>query len=338
MKKLLPIFISLLVLVLTGCTEDMLRAQAFDHKKTAFINQMATQYGFSRSYVAELLANANYVPHVVSDATDNFEKSRWYRYERIFMTDKRIDAGCQYWQNHTFTLNRSETIYGVDPIIIVSILGVETFYGTKQGDDNILDALSSLAFSDLPRASYFRDELTQFLLLTREMKIDPRNVHGSWAGALGFPQFMPSSYRKLAIGTTNRYPDLFNDTDDVPISVANYFAKVGWQKNGMIAIPATVSGNVDNLINNQFQPIYTVGFLKQQGVRPSQNLDDTTKVNLIKLEIADGQYQYWLTLPNFYVITKYNSSINYAMAVFELSNRIREKCVTPSTDISAILM
>ncbi len=289
---------------------------------TRFIERMATQYRFDPETLRSIFADAQIKPTILEVMKRPAEAKPWYEYRKIFLTERRIREGVRFWQRHRTLLKQVEKAYGVAPEIIVAILGVETLYGTNTGSFRVLDALSTLAFAYPRRADYFAGELEQFLLLSREERLDPRHPQGSYAGAMGWPQFMPSSFRHYAAdfdGDGQR--DIWNNPADVVASVANYFAKSGWQSRQPIAI--RLSNQAESLANTDLNPKFTLAELKRRGL-PSNPYPDYLAANVLRLDGEDGP-EIWLGFHNFYVITRYNRSLLYAMAVYQLAERIKSQ-------------
>jgi membrane-bound lytic murein transglycosylase B len=251
------------------------------------------------------------------------ESKPWYEYRPILLTEERIQAGVQFWNTHAATLARAETVYGVPPETIVAILGVETAYGRRQGRHKVLEALATLAFHYPPRSEFFTKELEQFLLLAQEEDFTPGEVEGSYAGAMGIPQFISSSYRHYAVDfDRDGRRDLFASAADAIGSVASYFVAHGWRGQTPIASPVQVEGEgFRSLQGDALEPKHTIAEWRAAGVRANPALPDDTLATLIDLETHTG-HEYWLGLHNFYVITRYNHSALYAMAVYQLGRTI----------------
>lgn len=251
---------------------------------------------------------------------------QWKDYRPHFLTTKNINKGVDFWNKYHEALEVAEQQLGVPPEVIVAILGVETRYGANKGRLKVIDSLTTLAFDFPRRSEYFTQELKNFLALTKEQGLDPLAIKGSYAGAMGYPQFMPSSWRKLGIDFDgDNKADLINNPIDAIGSIANYFKENGWQAEENIALSTTASaGNYDDIINNkQLSTINTLGELKAKGFSVQDSLEDATPASVISLE-GDNGTEYWIGLNNFYVITTYNRSTMYAMAVFQLSQAIKE--------------
>lgn len=250
----------------------------------------------------------------------------WKTYRPLFVTPERIRKGISFWKTHEKTLARAESIYGVPAEIIVAIIGVETTYGGNKGRNRVIDALATLGFDYPPRAPFFRKELREFLILAKENNMDPLTTYGSYAGAMGFPQFMPSSWRKLAIDFDDDGSiDLINNPVDAIGSVANYFKGNGWKTGEAVAARARITNqNYDGIISKDLEINSTLHDIAQQGLVPRDVATylAQTPASAIRLQGENGG-EFWLAFNNFYVITRYNRSTLYAMAVFQLSQELR---------------
>ena len=249
----------------------------------------------------------------------------WERYRPRFLTERRIDGGVRFWQENRLALAKASALYGVPPEIIVAIIGVETEYGGNTGNFRVLEALATLAFHYPRRADFFRTELEQFLLLARENGMDPVNMRGSFAGAIGIPQFMPGSQRRYAVDFDgDQKIDLSSSVDDAIGSVGRFLEQHGWQAGQPIAVLARARGEPErNLIEAGIQPTLLVAELAQQGI--TADADAQATVTLVDLVSPGRPTEYWLGYNNFYVITRYNRSSFYAMSVFQLAAAIRER-------------
>lgn len=292
-----------------------------------FIDEMIEKHDFDGDYLDNLFSQVQLSDTVIEKMTTPYESKPWHKYRELFITESRINNGVQYWENHKKTLARAEREYGVPASVIIAIIGVETKYGASKGDFPVIQSLSTLAFNYPPRSSFFKKELEEYLLLTDELDVDPLDIKGSYAGAIGLPQFMPSSYRHYAVQHhQNKASDLVNNDDDAILSVANYLKKNGWVKNQPIAIKAKM-GTQDYkslLANTKFSPTFTVESLVKQGIKPLKKLDNQTQVALVEYDTADG-HEYWLGLKNFIAITRYNKHKHYVLAVYELSEKIKQE-------------
>lgn len=248
---------------------------------------------------------------------------QWKEYRPMFITDTRIARGVDFWRQHEAALARAEQEYGVPAQIIVSIIGVETFFGRNTGNYRVIDALSTLGFDYPPRAPFFRKELREFLLLAREQQVDPLTLKGSYAGAMGLPQFMPSSFRAYAVDFDgDGHINIWTDPDDAIGSVASYFKRHGWVAGQQVVSRATARGDrVDEGLSPALDPVMSVGELRQLGWASHDALRDDMPVTAFRLE-GDNGPEYWLGLNNFYAITRYNRSVMYAMAVYQLSESL----------------
>ncbi len=291
-----------------------------------FIAEMVRKHGFDSARLYALFSQAKAQPTIIEAITRPAEAKPWYTYRKIFVVPKRIQGGVEFWRANAATLVRAEQVYGVPPEIVVAIIGVETSYGGNTGSYRVLEALSTLAFDYPRRADFFRKELEQFLLLTREEGIDPLSLKGSYAGAMGLAQFMPSSYRAYAVDFTgDGHRDLWQNPHDAIGSVASYLGTHGWERGEPIAVPANVSGQgYKALLSKDLKPQRTVAGMSQQGVRPQDPVAGAQPAILLELDGNSG-LEFWLGFNNFYVITRYNRSPLYAMAVYQLGQEIRRQ-------------
>ena len=315
----------LLSLSLTACAGAPVGAEYMKRDDVgAFIAEMQQRHGFDRGQLESWFKDVRLRDDIIAAISRPAESKPWHQYRPIFLQNARIEGGLEFWREHAADLKRAEEKYGVPPQIVIAILGVETRYGRHQGNYRVLDALTTLAFDYPPRAKFFRSELEQYLLLTREEGIDPLALKGSYAGAMGQAQFISSSFRNYAVdfdGDGKR--DLWNNPSDAIGSIANYFKVHGWEWNGLVAVPATVSGDqYPALLEAGLKPSLTWEEMKRRGVETPVTLIDQLPVALIALEQEAGP-EYWVALQNFYVITRYNRSPLYAMAVYQLSEEIR---------------
>jgi len=292
-----------------------------------FVDDMVSRHQFSKSDLMPLFAQAEKQQKIIDSISRPAERTlNWGQYRNIFLKDKRIENGAKFWQENREVLERAQKDFGVDIEIIVAILGVETRYGKIQGSYRVIDALSTLAFDYPPRAKFFRKELESFLLLAREQKQDPIDLMGSYAGAMGYGQFISSSYRAYAVDyDQDGFADIWNNPVDAIGSVANYFKQHGWLAGEKIVVPALYAKQDIGALNaNKLKLGQSVSQLAASGFISSQAVEQTQKAIPLALEINEGM-EYWLGLKNFYVITRYNHSHLYAMAVFQLSQAIKEK-------------
>jgi membrane-bound lytic murein transglycosylase B len=291
-----------------------------------FIQHMADTQGFDAQELRKVLAKARKRQDIIDKMNKPAEKTlNWSQYRKIFLTDKRTRQGERFWKRNAQALRKAEAAYGVPPQFVVAIIGVETFYGRIAGKDKVLDALYTLAFHYPKRSKFFIAELEKFLILAREEKLNPTEPRGSYAGAMGLGQFMPSSYLAYAVdfdGDGKR--DIWNNETDAIGSVANYFARHGWTKGLPVTAPIqSVPKDPKKYLKAGLKPTFTLGEFKRAGMNVPAGLDDSLEAALIKL-VTDKGAEYWAGLKNFYVITRYNHSEMYAMVVYQLGERIHE--------------
>ncbi len=290
-----------------------------------FIEDVSTRHGLATEDVSALLAAGRFQPRIIEAMTRPAERVvPWFEYRARFVTQRRIDEGVAFLAEHRSRLEAAERATGVDPHYIVAIIGVETFYGRITGSWKVLDALMTLGFDYPPRATFFRGELEHFLLLASEERIDPRAALGSYAGAMGAPQFIPSSYRRYAVdGGADGTRNLFGDWDDVIASVANYFREHGWQPGGQVLADADAAPEfMASLDPRNLELDATAASLRERGVSFTAAVPDDAPAILVPAELADGP-SVRVGFANFRVITRYNRSIRYAMAVHDLAEAIR---------------
>ncbi len=249
----------------------------------------------------------------------------WYKYREIFVTEERVQRGVAFWKKNAQMLVEAEHRYGVPAEVIAGIIGVESMYGPDKGHYSVINTLSTLAFHFPRRSQYFTSELTQFLLLCRKEGWDPLEIKGSYAGALGIPQFMPSSYRSYAVDADNSgSSNLFDNDHDTILSVANYLQKNGWQKGKPVALPAKVTNDKYVMLANQNGKLrFTVKELHEYGLKPKKSVSGKTPAGVLFLQQPDNM-EYWMTFPNFMVLKRYNANTRYAMMVYELGNIVKE--------------
>lgn len=295
----------------------------------AFVDEMVREHGFKVEDVQAVLRQAEKRQPILDAIARPAEKSKtWKEYRPIFIVPARISNGVAFWQENRNALELAEKEYGVPAEIIVAIIGVETNYGRNMGSWRVIDALSTLAFDYPPRAPFFRSELVKYFLLTRQQQHDPLEFKGSYAGAMGFGQFMPSSYLAYAVDFSgDGFTDIWNNPTDAIGSVANYFKQHGWQTGKAVVVPAKLSQPratvlANDAFNKILPPSIPVRDWKKAGVVPVTALDGAIPAIAIEFDGAKG-LEYWFGLQNFYTITRYNRSPMYAMAVYDLSVDIK---------------
>lgn len=289
----------------------------------AFADDIAQRHGLSAPSVRALIGAGQRRDDILKLMRRPAEGKPWHAYRAIFLTDRRIREGMRFQHDHRDSLQRMAREVGVDPHIVTAIIGVETYYGGNMGAHRVLDALTTLAFDYPKRARFFSKELEQFVLLTHRQDIDARTVKGSYAGAMGLGQFMPSSYRAYARdGDGDGRIDLWGSVDDAIFSVAHYLKRHGWRTDERIV--AAVSAIGDAQPDKRLKPTRTLRALSSAGLLTPAKLPPDAKATLIELQSEHGA-THWLGLHNFYVITRYNHSHKYAMAVTQLSQAIRQR-------------
>lgn len=290
----------------------------------AFIDRMVEAHGFDRDALTATLAAAERKDKIIEAISRPAEKTlTWGEYRDIFITPKRIDAGAEFWREHERELAEVAVSTGVPMEILVGIIGVETYFGRITGNYRVLDALSTLAFHYPPRSSFFTRELEEFLLLVRSEELDATVPTGSYAGAMGRPQFMPSSYRAYAVDATgDGKRDIWNDWSDVAGSIANYFLAHKWQPGEDVAAQASLSDRFEGPVAAaSLKPNATVESLSKDGVVFATELPLDSATRLIELDGHEGP-EHWVGFHNFFVITRYNRSVMYALAVHQLGHAI----------------
>lgn len=290
-----------------------------------FVDEMVKKHGFKPEEVRTWLKQAEKKQAILDAMSRPAEKTKtWKEYRPIFIQPLRVTRGVEFWKANQAALVKAEKVYGVPPEIIVAIIGVETNYGKNAGGYYVLDALTTLAFDYPPRAPFFRSELENFLVLSREHDQSPAKFKGSYAGAMGFGQFMPSSYRKFAVDFTgDGYADIWENPIDAIGSVANYFKAHGWQAGKPVTVKAGYHPKKQAPVFNEIQPPQTpLADWKKLGLIPASHVSASTPALALEFD-GDKGLEHWLGFGNFYVITRYNRSPMYAMAVYQLSQQIR---------------
>jgi len=296
----------------------------------SFIHQMVKKHKFKETELKKIFTAVKVRPTVIRSVKAPLEHRPWYIYQKLFITEWRITKGVEFWDKYKTALMTVEKKYGVPANIIVATIGIETKYGQHTGSYPVIDALTNIGFSQSPRANFFRSELEEFLLLTREKNLDPLKVLGSYAGAIGQPQFMPSSYRRYAVSYHGKTPiDLSHNELDVIASIANYYKQKGWITNNPITSPASLVKNQFQFLENKHKEITVIkkSMPAAYGVTNKTEAQKNSPYKIIELQNF-WTHEYWFTFHNFDVIKRYNNSDLYAMAVFQLSRYIldmREK-------------
>jgi membrane-bound lytic murein transglycosylase B len=299
----------------------------------AFIAQMADQYDFKKGGLRKLMKAAQSQPAILEAMDRPAEKAKpWYEYRSIFLNERRIREGTEFWLAHRQELDRASIRSGVAPEYIAAILGVETYYGRLTGSYRVIDALATLAFDYPPRAKFFRDELEQFLLLTRDFGMNPLTIKGSYAGAMGAPQFMPSNYRRFAVdATSDGRIDLWTNWSDVCASVGHYLREHGWNEGEPVLVEATVDpAKAADLDGRKLALDETVGSLRAKGLIFESSMPEDAPAILIAVDEPDG-LRWRVGFNNFYAITRYNHSALYAMAVYELAAAVKQQVLMTDT-------
>ncbi|MGH1538424.1 MAG: lytic murein transglycosylase B [Gammaproteobacteria bacterium] len=324
MKKNFGLIVVLLFTYIPSSFAENDYASRVDVKK--FIDDFSSENKYSKELLASLFKNVTTQTQVLDAIQRPAEKKKnWQEYRKIFITDKRIQEGLVFWSDNAPILAAAEKEYGIPPEIVVAIIGVETFYGRYKGKYPVLDSLVTLGFDYPPRQKFFRSELEHFLLLAQEENLDPLAIKGSYAGAMGKSQFISSSYRHYAVDfDANGTRDLWDSNEDVIGSVANYFKRHGWKTGEIITVPAKVQGKrYTALLEKGLKPVASVSELPQYDVIAEHNADAKQAVALLEFKNNNSD-EYWLGFNNFYVITRYNHSHMYAMAVYQLSQQIKK--------------
>lgn len=316
----------------------------FEVARANFVRGTAARYGIPAAQIEATLAQAQVRDPIIAAMSRPAERVKpWNEYRPMFISQARIDGGRKFLAQHRDELMRVQERTGVPAEVIVAIIGVETSYGANTGSYRVLDALYTLAFNyprsgdpaklerEVRRELFFRDELARLFALSRDEKLDILAIKGSYAGAMGMGQFMPSSYLDFAVdGNGDGRRDLFNSYDDVFSSIANYFVKKGgWVRGGPVAVPATLAAGRAPFDPTDWTPTWTLSDLAQRGYQPSAPVPAGLTATPVTLEGSTGK-QYWLGFQNYYAITRYNLSKMYAMAVYQLSQAIAGQELPPA--------
>ena len=314
------------IIILLLCLSSTLQAESSVPNIDEFIKNTSVNNGLKEKEVRLILEQAKKKQSIIDAMNRPAEKKKqWHQYRAIFLKDKRINEGLLFWNKHKDTLEAVSKSSGVPIEIIVAIIGVETNYGGNKGSYRVIDALYTLAFHYPKRSPFFTKELEKFIVLTHKEKISALETKGSYAGAMGFGQFMPSSYLMYAVDyDKDGQRDLLNNIPDAIASVANYFKAHGWKKDQSVVHKASVGKKFTSLKKQNLKPSLTVKELIKMGYKTKQKLAGDAMVSLTQLQQKDHK-EYWFGMHNFYVITRYNHSEMYAMAVYQLAQEIKEK-------------
>lgn len=313
------------------CISFTLLASVYAHRPDVikFIDEIALEHNIDKSQAIKALSKISKSDEIITRMTTQYEALPWHKYKAMLVSDKRIKGGVEFWRLYAETLQKAEQEFGVPAQLIVAIIGVESSYGVNSGKYPVLQTLATLAFDYPARADFFKNELKEYLLLITEQGLDPLTLKGSYAGAMGIPQFIASSYRNFAVDFDNSGQiDLHNNIPQVIGSVANYFKVHGWQPGNQVIHKAKIKGNKHKKLQiaarNNPLPVTPLTILKEHGITPIVNIKEpNTPVALLRFDNGK-ETEYWLGLNNFYVITRYNNSSNYALAVHQLSAAIKK--------------
>lgn len=295
-----------------------------------FIDEVVEQHQLDKEQVINAFSQVQPSSEIIERMTTQYEALPWHKYRSLFLTKQKINGGVEFWHKYSDILCQAEQKYGVPPELIVAIIGIESMYGKTCGKYPVFQALATLAFDYPARAPFFRNELKEYLLLVNEQRLDPMALKGSYAGAIGIPQFIASSYRKFAVDFDNSGQiDLINSFPQVIGSIANYFKEHGWQASAPVIGKPIITGlkhkNLPIASRNNPKPEIPLKLLHAHDVKPAiPLLDADGHVAWLEFDTPTGK-EYWLGMNNFYVITRYNHSSNYAMAVHQLGTAIAKK-------------
>ena len=304
-----------------------------------YIHGLSMKKGFDQATLKDLFQNVHFSETVIQKITTPYETKPWYLYRRHFLKPNRIKQGVAFWRRHELSLKQAEAYYGVPASLIVAIIGIESSYGKYQGRFRVIDALTTLAFQHPRRSKFFKNELTEFLLFAREEQTNSLSFYGSYAGAMGFGQFIPSSYRHYSVDFSgNGHRDLIHDPVDAIGSVANYLKENGWKPQEPIAASATLKAGKHHTFKEStlkaFQAQHTstiepLSEWKKQGVQVSGHFSKNLRGTLMTFE-GRHHSEYWMGFHNFGVITRYNTSPLYALAVYQLSQQLSQEILHPT--------
>ena len=292
-----------------------------------FIKYMKKEHNYESEKLTKLLQKQKPNKEVLRLIASPYEAKPWHVYRLNFITDKRVNDGVKFWEKNKEILNAATKKYKIPQEIMVAILGVETSYGTNMGSFEVLNTLYTLGLHYPPRSTFFLSELEEFLLLSRRENWKLDEIKGSYAGAMGMSQFISSSYTYYAVDFDNdKKVDLFNNNHDAIGSIANYFAKHRWHENKLIAKKINISEKqAQKFLQKDIKPKIKAKKLLDAGVELPKGIQPADKVTLLEFDLKNNKKEYWLGLNNFYVISRYNRSELYSLAVFQLSQKIKEK-------------
>ena len=312
------------IAILLATSSNVFAVDTQQENIDAFIDEMVSEFDYDRATLESILTEAEFKEKIIEQISTPAERTlTWADYRPIFMTKERVQVGADFWRENREALEGVSKDSGVPVEMIVGIIGVETYYGRITGGHRVLDALTTLAFYYPPREKFFRRELQEFLLLVREEDMQAVDAFGSYAGAMGRPQFMPSSYRAYAVDSTgDNKRDIWTNWTDVAGSIANYFLKHGWKPGMEVIAQATLNAQFQGSPpDNQLSADATVASLSSSGVVFATTLNDDDDAQLLSYEGKDGT-EYWVGFHNFFVITRYNHSVMYGLAVHQLGQEI----------------
>lgn len=321
--------LGLIATIMLGIYMSPINANVFIARQDViqFIDEISTQHQLDRDKISQAFSKIEPSQEVIQRMMQQYEALPWHKYRALFLTDKKIKCGVDFWKSHAELLQKAETQYGVPAQFIVAIIGIESTYGKSCGKYPVFQTLATLAFDYQPRAAFFKNELKEYILLVEEQRLDPLSLKGSYAGAIGIPQFIASSYRKFAVDFDNTGQiDLLNSMPQVIGSIANYFKEHGWQTSKPVVSKAITKGHKHKKLpisaRNDPRPEIPLTIIHEHDVMPAISLlDPNTHVAWLEFDLGKDK-EYWLGLNNFYVITRYNHSANYALAVHELADAI----------------
>ncbi|MBS1270392.1 MAG: Membrane-bound lytic murein transglycosylase B [Gammaproteobacteria bacterium] len=292
----------------------------------AMVDRLVSEHGLDEGELTRIFSKATLRPEVVEAITSPAERLPWSRYRSFFVNPVQIESGVRFWKNHEKELLRAERETGVSSKIIVAVIGIETRYGTTLGSHLVLDSLTTLTLRYPRRRKFFGAQLEQFLLLTHEQSLNRLAIRGSYAGAIGIPQFMPSSYRQYAVDFSgDGKTDLINQTEDAIGSVANYLRRFKWQAGRPVSVRIASNPNLDAGLPGSKPRLHTtVGELRAAGIKVAADVPDDLKAGVVGLD-GKNRTLYWIVFENFHVLMRYNPSVQYVMAVHELSTALKRE-------------